>query len=1029
MGLPNISVRRPVFTIMLFIAIIILGVISLTRLQIELYQGSARGVVSIIIRARGGLPPTEVEKMITKPVEEAVGTVSHLKSLYSNSREAESRVTMEFEPGTDMNFAALEVREKFSRVKNKLPKEIEKPIIANFNENDTAILILAATSKALSPEQVREIVDAKLKPLISRVDGVASVEVYGGRERKILIELDRDRMAAYNISIEQVMNIIGKANLDLLAGTVDKDVREFSVRMLGGFRSVEEIGEIGIATTREGSIIPLREIATIKDSYLEPSDYARFNLNENVSLYIKKVSAENTIRVAKSVHNLIKAYEAQTKDDIQLITVTDRAKTIEKAINDVRDTLYQGIFLTALTIFIGLRKLSLSLIVTLSIPTSIVATFIFMDFLGISLNIMTLSGLSLAIGMLVDSSIVVIENIFKKRQEGLPHLEAVVAGSEEVWLPLLASTVTTVAVFLPVIFIDKEIQLVYQGLAFTVTASLLASLFVSLMLIPLLVSRVNISEAGIVSVEELKSKKMYRVYRSMINFMVRNRYQVLLVITALFLASTYGLMHKDVDQPHTLEENEFAVVVFPLAGAKLDTNDAVAKRLEEMLHKFPECETISSVIRKDDLKIYVKLVPRNKRQHSKDEIMDYIRNDGQKSVKEVHDEYGLIVDEGVMAGDTEKLIVNIFGHETDILEQLAHQVAQRVAKIPTLMNIVMTDLRKRPEYSLIVDKGRAAYYGLTVKDIADSVHAQVRGMRPTKFHETKEGKEIEVITRLQAVYRQKIDDLKLIRLPTQTGEQILLSEVASFYPSKGPQTIDRKDKYRYVFVKADMKEALETEAKKVKDVLKGMKFPPDYYYRFGGQYEQIMKGKTQMTFALIVTILLIYMILACLFQSYSQPIIIMLAIPLASVGVWLGLTMGKKPLSNPVFIGMIMLAGIVVNNSIILIDRINILKKRIQSVEELVIQAAEDRLRPILMTAGSTIAGFAPMAFNWGSSSDLWSPLAITVMGGLASSTILTLFVIPVIYLFFEDVKLKARSLRNSLSRFGSKSADDKHGT
>lgn len=1006
MGLPSLSVRKPVFVVMLFVAIVMLGIISLVGLRIELYQSGGRGIISIVTRARGGLAPQEVEKMITIPTEEAVATVSNVRKMYSNSREGESRVTLVFEPGTDMKYAALEVREKFSRVKSKLPKEIEKPVIANYSENDAPIITYSITSDVKTPEELREIIDRELEPLVARVPGVASVDVYGGRERKILIELDRDKMFAYGLSVEKIMDNIGKSNINLLAGTLDLGDFAFAVRTIGGFKTIDEIGEVGVTTSREGTIVPLSEIATVKDSYHEPQDHARVNLKDNVSLQVKKVSSANTIKVVDAVKRAVKSYAEDKRDILKAVVISNRAKSIKNAIGDVVSSLLLGVALTIFIIYLFLRRITLSSIILVSIPTSVIATFIMMASLGITINVMTLTGLSLAIGMLVDSSIVVLENIFKKRQEGVFHREAVITGSEEVWLPLLASTVTTIIVFLPIIFIDKEIQLLYQGLAFTVTAALIGSLFVSLMLVPMLASKLPIEvKSGKMgqNTGDVNTGKAYDVYRKMLKFTFRHRYALLILIAVLFVVSITGLANKDIDMPSRLEEREFAIIIFPIAGAKLGANNEVAMKIEKLLSDIPEVETYSTLVRKDDLKIYVKLVEPKKRRQSKDEIIKYIEEKGTEEAKTVHEDYSLIVDRGVAGEEGNKLVVNIFGHENDELEKLAHEFSKRMGQVEGLTNIVMTDLRKRPEYSLMVDKARAAYYNLTVKDIADSIHAQVRGMRPTKYHEKEKGKEIEAITRLQPIYRQKIEDLERIYVTNKQGEHVLLGELANFYPSFGPTTIDRRNKYRYVFVKGDVNAPLETVAKKVREAVKDVEFPKDYFYRFGGKYPELIKGKGQLTFAVFVTIILIYMVLASLFQSYSQPFLIMVAVPLATIGIYFALTSAGKPLSQSVFIGIIMLAGIVVNNSIILIDRINILKSDIRDRFELLTKAGCDRLRPIMMTTTSTVLGFSPMAFGWGQSSDLWSPLAITVMGGLISSTVLTLFIIPNFYLVAQD--------------------------
>lgn len=1062
MGLPTFSMQRPVMTAMVFAGVVLLGIISLFRLDVELYQGQNQGIISIVIRARGGLHPVEVEKRITRPIEEVMATVSRLQNLYSSSREGESRVTMEFEAGTDMDFVSLEIREKFSRVKPLLPSEIEKPVIANYDEAESAIYVFALTSKTLSPEQIREVVDSELKPVLGRVNGVASVEVYGGRERKILVELDRDKMVAYNVSVEKVMDILGKSNVNLLAGAVDRGTLELSVRSMGAFTDVNEVGEIGIQATRQGSIIRLKEIATIKDSYLEPSDFARLNLEQNVTVYVKKTSVAMAIQVVKELREVLNMFKMRYRDTLDMITIADKGEVISRAITDVENALWVGMFLTLVLIYFFLRRVVLSLIVMVSIPCSLLATFILMSFFKISINVMTLSGLALAIGILVDSAIVILENIFSKKEAGFTDAQAIREGAEEMWQPLLASLMTTLIVFLPIVFIDKKIQMTYSGFAFTVAGSLVASFFVAQMLIPTLMrqwargriaadepqeaqpetgSEIPASQesdaydewdesaprnlfwekckhwlAALVAREREQKKsgagiqKVREVYLRLMRWNLSKRYWVVLVLIVLFGFSVWRLTRLSMDLPSAMQEDEFSIVVFPLAGARVEANDDAVKRVEELLAKIPDVERSSSTIRKDDVRIFVKLKPKRKRQYSKDEVIRLVDEKGNEMIKQIHDDYSLIIDQGASVSEQKKLIIHIFGHDNDVLEKMAIEVANRVSKVPGFSNLVMTDLRKRPEYSLVVDKGRAAVYGLTVRDVADSIHAQVRGMRPTKFHELKKGNEIETITRLQAIYRQKIEDLKLIHIATPYGIQIPLGEIANFYPSVGPTTIDRKDKYRYVFVKGDPKRALEAVAEDVKKQLRDIKMPEDYYWRFGGTYEDLMKGKSQLVVAFLVTLFLVYAVMACLFENIVQPLLIMLAAPFASIGVWLALAVTGKDLSQQVMIGGILLAGYVSNAAIILVDHMNRLKQKGMPREERLVQAGLDRLRPILMTTLSTCCGFLPMALNLGQSSDLWSPLAVTVIGGLVVSTILTLFVLPDFIYITEEWAEKAKN-------------------
>lgn len=1006
MGLPSFSLRRPVFVAIVFAAVIVIGIISLVRLKVELYQGQSQSIISIVVRARGGLPSEDVEKMITKPIEEAVGTVSHMRGLYSSSREAESRVTMEFETGTDMKFAALEVREKFARVKPLLPKEIEKPVIANYDDAQAAILVFAVTSDNLAPEDIREIVDVKLKPILSRVDGVASVEVYGGRERKILVEMDRDKMVAYNISIERVMDVLGQSNINLLAGNVDTGKYAWAVRSMGSFLTVDEIGDIGIKATRQGSIISLKEIATVKDSYLEATDQARLNLEQNVTVYVKKASLANTLDVAEDINNVLDAFENENKQSFKIVVVNDRAETIARAIGDVKEALYIGLFLTMGVIYVFIRNWVLAAIILAVIPCSLIATFIFMAAFNISINVMTLSGLSLAIGILVDTAVVIMENIFSKKEQGFSDLQAIRDGSEEVWLALLASLLTMLVVFLPIVFIDKSIQQTYGGFAFTISVSLIASFFSALMLIPMLIRQFGLGalHAHRENTSSAFIQKAKARYIGAIRWCIRRRWMVVTVIFALSIMAGVGIFMKPVDLPATFEENEFAIITFPMAGARLESNDEAMKKIESILTKIPDVSLFSTTVSKDDLKLFVRLKPARKRQYSKEEIMKIIDDQGNAAIKEIHSDYSLIVDEGAGSSETRKLVINIFGQDGDELEKLAKEFANRMSKVPGLSNLVMTDLRKRPEYSLVVDKGKAAMYGLNVKTVADSMHAQIRGMRPTKFHELSKGEEIETITRLQAIYRQKLEDLGQIYIATRDSAQVIVSGIANFYPSTGPQSIDRRDKHRYVFVKGDLKRPIQAVAEDVKKALRGVKLPDDYYWRFGGNYESLMETNTQLIIAVLVTLFLVYMVMACLFENYSYPLLIMVKILLNAIGIFVALWLAQKPRSYQVYIGMIMLSGYSVNAAILLVDHALHLPKD-KSKEERFIQAGVDRLRPILMTAIAAILGFLPMALGLGQASDLWSPLAITIIGGLCSSTILILFVLPALVMITEDIR------------------------
>jgi len=1005
MGLPSKSVSRPVTIAMLFLGIILFGVISLSRLPVELTPNYDYGQISIIISVRGGMPPTEIESMITKPVEEAVGTVSHLKSISSSSRESLAVVVLNFEPDIDMDFASLEVREKFSRIKNKLPREANKPVIAKWEYSQNSTMVISVTSDDYSPEMLRRKVDENFKSNLMRVNGVADVQVWGGRERKILVELDQAKLMSYNLSYDRVMDILGANNYNLLVGEIEGKHNKLLIRTLGLFNTVEDIQKIGVGISYQGSIIRLSDVADVKDSYLEPSGYSRVNMYDTVSIMISKESMANTLQVTKEIRaEVSKILDKINEENIKITYLYDQGEHIEDAIQAVKNSLWQGAFLSMFILILFLWDLPATFVIALSIPISVIATFIFMNFFGITLNVMTLSGLALGTGMLVDSSIVVLENIFHKRQKGMERKTAAIEGSEEVWLAILASTITTVAVFIPMLFIDKDIRMMYSGLAITVVFSIMASLFVSISLVPMAYFQIS-------RFWKFKKRKysvqmfFQKIYQESLIISIRFRYLFIAIVLLLFVFSIFELTNIGMEVSGSMGKDQFSINMTPPPGTKLEKVDQTVKKIEKMMADMPEISSISSNVKKDDPKIMVTLVPESQRTKTKKEIIDYLRTQTAKIPK-----YFIYYYTGAQESDTKEVVIDIFGHDYDKLKKVANAIGKSISSLNYLSDIKIRMRDPQPEYNLVVDKQRAALYGFTVRQIADIVHGQMRGLRATKFH--SESSEVETITRLQESDRKTIHDLENLILTSKTGQNIYLKQIAGFIPTYGPTEIYRKDKNRMIQVTANIGDKdLATACENIRSLLMDVKFPKDYFYRFGGDYPLLVKSRRQLTMAVCVTVILIYMILASLFQSYYQPFIIMISVPLAAIGVMIALKITGKPLSNSVFIGMIMLAGIVVNNAIILIDHANALRAEGKQRFKIIIHAGRDRLRPIFMTTFTTILGLIPMALDKSKSADLWSPLAITVMGGLVSSTFLTLIVIPNIYILFEDVRYSAQDV------------------
>lgn len=1094
MSIPELSVKRPITISMFFIGIALISIIAFGLLPVEMMPNTSFGDITINIDVRGGIPASEVEKRISQVVEEAVGSVTHLKNILSISKEGNATIILQFEPGINMDFAALEVREKFNRIRNKLPQEIEKPVIAKYEYMDVPIIILAVTSLNRTPEDLRKVVDERIKERIERIEGVARAEVSGGREGKVLIEIDQHKLEAYSLSINHVVDIINLNNSNLLAGEIKRTKDKYLVRTIGEFQSLTEIGDLAIARTEQGSVIRLKDIAEVKDSYLEPTAFARVNAQPAVSIYIQKESNANTVKISKSVNKEIRGLRKTLDKDINITTTSDQAELIEKAVNQVKTSLYFGAILSTLVLLVFLRNIRTVFIIAVTIPLSVLSTFTMMFFAKLSLNVMSLSGLALGVGMLVDNSIVVLDNIFKKRSEflnsaeyktqGLPpgntQLEKNIAidAANEMLLAIVASTLTTLIVFLPLVFINPEIKMLYSGIGLTITFSLLASLLVSLSLVPMLAARIiklkkpkSADEPQLPSQEPELQKKdsqpaienepiesiLRSSYQSIVSFCLSLRYLIALGAIIAFLLTLREARKLEKEFIGVAEQNKFTTFIEMPTGTRLEASDKIVSKVERVISKFPEVKTVTAKVEPWSSKIYVELFPLQKRKISTTEVIDKIR-----PVTDKFSPAFIYYEEEEEVG-TKEIILEIYGYDYEVLKSLAIQLAQRMQTIPKFTDVKIRMREGRPEMRLTIDKKQSALFGLTVEDVALSLHTQMRGLVATRYRGTteplvrlkeqnfftegpqtskeeqqvlekkskefkqiaaprrlgaKEAQEIETIVRLKEKFRRTFEDLRRISIVTGDGEHIYLSQVADFNFDLGPSEIWRKNKARMVQVSGNTGGMpLGTAADNVKKTLSDLKLHKDYFWQFGGNYDKMIQNQKELNAALILSLVLVYMLLASLFESFAQPFIILFTVPLAAIGAIIALRLTAKPVGTGVLIGAIMLGGIVVNNAIILIDRANALIQKSGAISSLrksiarqaIIKACGDRLRPILMTSLTTILGLLPMALDKSESSNLWSPLAITVIGGMTLSTALTLIIIPGVFLIFEDLRIRKK--------------------
>jgi len=683
---------------MFFLGIVLIGAVTFRLLPVEMMPNVSFGDITINIDVRGGIPASEVEQRISKPIEEAVGSVTHLKNILSISKEGNATIILEFEPGTDMNFAALEVREKFNRIRNKLPPEIEKPVIAKYEYMDVPIMILAVTSEIRTPEDLRKIVDERIKDRIQRIEGVASAEVVGGRESKILIEVDQYKLQSYALSINHVVDIININNSNLLDGEIKQTKDKYLVRTIGEFRNLTDLENLAIATTKEGSVIRLKDIAQVKDSYLDPSSFARLNSQPVVSIYIQKESTANTVKIARLVDKELKALRQILDKDIEVTLTSNQAEAILQAVQQVQTSLLYGAILATFVLFAFLRDFRTVFIIASSIPLSVLLTFLLMFFSKLTLNVMTLSGLALGVGMLVDNAIVVLDNIFKKRDvltqtkdelQNKPlseniEKELAADGANEMFLAITASTLTTVIVFLPLVFINPEVKMLYSGIALTITYSLLASLLAALTLVPMLASKLKLKmikpapdnadsqDETTLAPIVLLSRMLANFYKKLISISLVLRYIIIIIVAVgvVYIVKESKKLEKEFIG--IAEQNKFTIFIELPTGTRLEVTDKIVAKVEALASKIPEIKTATAKVEPWSSKIYVELVPLNKRNKTTAGIINELR-----TLTDKLDPAFIYYEEPEEVG-TKEILIELYGYDYGVLKGLAIQVAQRI---------------------------------------------------------------------------------------------------------------------------------------------------------------------------------------------------------------------------------------------------------------------------------------------------------------------------------------------------------------
>lgn len=1006
MKIVEFSIRRPVTVTMLFLAITVFGVISYSRLALNLLPEISYPTLTIRTNYEGAAP-AEIETLITKPIENAVSVVNNVALVTSVSKPEVSDVILEFGWRTNMDFASLDVREKLDLL--QLPLDADKPILLRYDPSSDPIMRVSVSGPS-DLSAIRYLCEEFIRADLESMDGIAAVRVSGGLEEEIQVELDEQRLAFLGISIQEVTSRLAQENINLTGGTLQESESKYLVRTLNEFKGVDEINEI-IVAQRNGVPIYLGDLGIVRSGYKERKVITRINGEESVEIAIFKAAAANTVTAATLVRSRLGALEkeyAGKKDPLRFEVVFDQSRFIENSIEEVLKTAAVGGILAVVVLFLFLRSIKGTLIIALSIPISIIATFFLMYGADISLNVMSLSGLALGIGMLVDNSIVVLEAIHRYQVKGYKPKEAAHLGASEVGQAVVASTLTTVCVFTPIVFVEGIAGQLFADQALTVTFSLVASLLVAITLIPMLASlspAMGTNLSAITPKKEYKDFFLVRPYAWILRQVLRQRLISLALALALFAVALGLFGGLGAELIPEISQGEFFVDLQLPPGTPVEQTAQRLEGVEALIEKEQRVDRyytivgsgnqtgVSAVEEREHIgQILINLAPGILREKEM-EVLEGLRADF-KSLPATDYKFS----RPTLFSFKTPIEVIVQGYDLASLKVYADRIRENLAQIPGLRDLKASTDGGNPEAQIHFDRQKLANYGLTISQAAGLLRNKVQGEIATELNELD--RKIDIRVRVMEEDRRSLFNLGNLVINSPNGVALQLSTIADVVLEEGPSEIRRIGPQRVALISANISgRDLQAVVEDIEGALQGIEFPPDMLAYVGGQSGEQAVAFESMQFAILLAIFLVYLVMASQFESLLQPFVIMFAIPFALIGVALAMYLANLLLSVVVLIGGVVLAGIVVNNSIVLIDFTNRLRKQGMDKLEAIQEACCVRLRPILMTTSTTVLGLIPMAVSLGEGSELRVPMAITIIGGLITSTLLTLGLVPVLYM------------------------------
>jgi HAE1 family hydrophobic/amphiphilic exporter-1 len=1042
MWLADTSIKRPVFATMVILGLVVLGIVSYPRIGVDLFPKVDFPIVNITTTLKGASPEI-IDIDVTDKIEEAINTINGVKTITSTSVEGRSTVVAEFVLERDIDLAVQDVREKLAVIRSKLPRDIDEPVIEKVDPDATPVMWLALAGER-SVRELSTYADEVLKEQLQKINGVGAIRMGGLRLRQVRVWLDSDKLSAYQITADDVLTSLQRENVELPGGRIESETKEYSVKIKGEFKSPQEFNDLIVGYYR-GAPVRLRNIGHAEDGMEEKRSIARFNGTPAVGLGVQKQSGTNTVEVIDRIKKELVSIRKDLPPGMRLEISFDQSDFIKRSISEVQHHLVYGGFSAALAVLLFLKSPRITLISALAIPTSIISTFAIMNAFNFTFNNMTMLALSLSVGILIDDAIIVIENIHRHIEEGMPPREAASFATSEIGLAVMATTLAIVAIFLPVAFMKGIIGRFFMQFALTVVFAVLVSLFVSFTLTPMIASRYLkpvISQQSSVSPSTPPSpsrgegegggeqpegkysltskishsldrwyKKIEELYRRLLAIALRHRAIVLILATGIFMFSLFmtGFLGKEFIPPE--DQSSFILRLEAPIDYSVDEIDRMFKQAEDYVKAIPEVETVfyaQGLIGGEVNKgiMFIRLKPKSERKRSQEELMAEAR----KKFRQVPGLTGTAENVSLIGGGQRMVPIqySIRGRDLMGLESYTRKIVDEFSKLPGIVDMDTSLETGKPELKVFIDRDKAADLGLDVAVIAEAINFLIGGeVDVTKYKDEARGRRYDVRARLIPSNRTDPSDIGRLYVRAKDGRLVEISNVVDIREAGGPSIINRVDRQRAVTIFANLEVKPLGQAKEELDSISAKVLPSDYSGRYKGMADVMEESFGYLMFALLLGITMAYMVLASQFESFVHPFTVLLSLPFSFIGAFGALLLTGKTLNIFSFIGLILLMGLVKKNAILLVDYTNTLRTRGMERKEAILHAGPVRLRPILMTTFAMIFGMMPIAIGVGEGAETRSPMAIATIGGLLTSLFLTLVVVPVAYDLFDELQGK----------------------